>query len=81
MPLLYPTSRISVKSVETMYPIQRLKEEGYTVHVAAPKKKVIQTVVHDFEPHMDTYTAGRAWPDNPAILREFPRLLNPVPAR
>jgi protease I len=176
----------AAEALETMYPIQRLKEEGHTVHVAAPKKKVIQTVVHDFEPHMDTYTeklgyrvpvdlafsevnpaeydglyipggrapewirnepgaveivrhffetrkpvgtlchgplvliaagvvngrclaaywalkpdveaaggtfvdheavvdghlvTGRAWPDNPAILREFLRLLNPVPAR
>lgn len=174
------------EALETMYPIQRLREEGHTVHVAAPKKKVIQTVVHDFEPHMDTYTeklgyrvpvdlafsevnpaeydglfipggrapewirnepgaieivrhffeahkpvgtlchgplvliaagvvsgrrlaaywalkpdveaaggtfvdheavvdghlvTGRAWPDNPAILREFLRLLNPVPVR
>ncbi|MFD3006185.1 DJ-1/PfpI family protein [Thermus tengchongensis] len=46
----------AAEALETMYPLQRLKEEGFTVHVAAPKKKVFQTVVHDFEPHMDTYT-------------------------
>lgn len=46
----------AAEALETMYPLQRLKEEGFVVHVAAPKKKVIQTVVHDFEPHMDTYT-------------------------
>ena len=46
----------AAEALETMYPLQRLKEEGHTVHVAAPKKKTIQTVVHDFEPHMDTYT-------------------------
>lgn len=46
----------AAEALETMYPLQRLKEEGYTVHVAAPKRKVFQTVVHDFEPHMDTYT-------------------------
>lgn len=46
----------AAEALETMYPLQRLKEEGFTVHVAAPKRKPIQTVVHDFEPHMDTYT-------------------------
>lgn len=46
----------AAEALETMYPLQRLQEEGHTVHVAAPTKKVIQTVVHDFEPHMDTYT-------------------------
>lgn len=44
------------ESLEVMYPYQRLKEEGYEVHIAAPKKKVIQTVVHDFVPGFDTYT-------------------------
>lgn len=44
------------EALETLYPIQRLKEEGFEVHVAAPRKKVLQTVVHDFEPHMETYT-------------------------
>lgn len=44
------------EALETMYPIQRLREEGFEVHVAAPRKKVLQTVVHDFEPHMETYT-------------------------
>jgi protease I len=41
---------------EVMYPLHRLREEGYTVHIAAPTKKVIQTVVHDFEPGFDTFT-------------------------
>ncbi len=46
----------AAESLETLYPLQRLREEGFVVHVAAPRKKVFQTVVHDFEPHMDTYT-------------------------
>ncbi len=41
---------------EVMYASQRLTESGYDVHVAAPSKKTIQTVVHDFEPGWDTYT-------------------------
>lgn len=44
------------ESLEVMYPYQRLKEEGYEVHIAAPSKKAIQTVVHDFVPGFDTYT-------------------------
>ncbi|MGB9772640.1 MAG: DJ-1/PfpI family protein [Bacteroidota bacterium] len=46
----------AAESLEVMYPYQRLKEEGYEVHIAAPKKKVLQCVVHDFEPGFDTYT-------------------------
>ncbi|SMD31287.1 DJ-1/PfpI family protein [Picrophilus oshimae] len=44
------------ESLEVMYPYQRLKEEGYEVHIAAPEKKKIQLVVHDFEDGFDTYT-------------------------
>lgn len=44
------------EALEVMYPYQRLREEGYVVHIAAPTKKTIQTVVHDFEPGFDTYT-------------------------
>jgi protease I len=39
-----------------MYPYQRLREEGYEVHIAAPTKKKLHFVVHDFEPGYDTYT-------------------------
>ena len=39
-----------------MYPYQRRQEEGYEVDIAAPSKKMIQTVVHDFVPGFDTYT-------------------------
>ena len=44
------------ESLEVMYPYQRLKEEGYDVDIAAPRKKAIQTVVHDFVEGFDTYT-------------------------
>ncbi|MFQ6056956.1 MAG: DJ-1/PfpI family protein [Methanosarcinales archaeon] len=44
------------EALEVMYPYQRLKEEGFEVKIAAPSKKVIQSVVHDFEPGFDTYT-------------------------
>jgi protease I len=46
-----------------MYPYQRLQEEGYDVKIAAPSKKKLHFVVHDFEPGYDTYTEkpGYSW--------------------
>src|SRR6266478_9861527 len=51
------------ESLEVMYPYQRLKEEGYDVKIAAPTKKKLHFVVHDFEPGFDTYTEkpGYSW--------------------
>ncbi|HDM23670.1 peptidase [archaeon] len=46
----------AVEAQELFYPYWRLKEEGIEVHVAVPNKKVIHTVVHDFEPGIETYT-------------------------
>jgi protease I len=51
------------ESLEVMYPYQRLIEEGYEVHIAAPSKKKLQFVVHDFVDGFDTYTEkpGYTW--------------------
>jgi protease I len=53
----------AAESLEVMYPYQRLKEEGYDVQIAAPTKKKLRFVVHDFEPGYDTYTEkpGYSW--------------------
>jgi protease I len=53
----------AAESLELMYPYQRLQEEGYEVHIAAPSKKKLHFVVHDFEPGYDTYTEkpGYSW--------------------
>lgn len=53
----------AAESLEVLYPYQRLKEEGYEVHIAAPSKKKLHFVVHDFEPGYDTYTEkpGYTW--------------------
>lgn len=53
----------AAESLEVMYPYQRLQEEGYEVHIAAPHKKKLHFVVHDFEPGYDTYTEkpGYSW--------------------
>lgn len=53
----------AAESLEVMYPYQRLQEEGYDVKIAAPSKKKLHFVVHDFEPGFDTYTEkpGYSW--------------------
>lgn len=53
----------AAESLEVMYPYQRLLEEGYDVKIAAPSKKKLRFVVHDFEPGFDTYTEkpGYSW--------------------
>jgi protease I len=53
----------AAESLEVMYPYQRLREEGYHVLIAAPSKKKLHFVVHDFEPGYDTYTEkpGYSW--------------------
>lgn len=53
----------AAESLEVMYPYQRLLEEGYEVDIAAPSKKKLQFVVHDFVAGHDTYTEkpGYTW--------------------
>jgi protease I len=59
----------AAESLEVLYPYQRLLEEGYEVHVAAPSKKKLQFVVHDFVDGYDTYTEkpGYTWPADVAF--------------
>jgi protease I len=53
----------AAESLEVLYPYQRLLEEGYEVVLAAPQKKKLQFVVHDFVEGFDTYTEkpGYTW--------------------
>jgi protease I len=43
------------ESYETWYAVHRFQEEGYATHVAAPSKRRLHLVIHDFEPGWDTY--------------------------
>lgn len=43
------------ESYETLYATHRLREEGYIPVVAAPSKRSLHLVIHDFEPGWDTY--------------------------
>lgn len=50
----------AVETMEVYYPYYRCLEEGYETTLAAPTKKVLQTVVHDFE-DWETYTEKRGY--------------------
>jgi protease I len=63
MPKVLVLTGDAAESLEVMYPYQRLLEEGYEVDMAAPSKKKLQFVVHDFVDEFDTYTEklGYTW--------------------
>jgi deglycase len=63
MPKVLVLTGDAAESLEVMYPYQRLLEEGYEVDIAAPSKKKLQFVVHDFVEGHDTYTEkpGYTW--------------------
>lgn len=69
MPKVLILTGDAAESLEVFYPYQRLLEEGYEVHVAAPAKKKLQFVVHDFVEGFDTYTEkpGYTWPADVAF--------------
>ncbi|MDH6110645.1 protease I [Kitasatospora sp. MAP12-15] len=64
----------AAESLEVLYPYQRLREEGYQVDIAAPARKKLQFVVHDFEDGFDTYTEkpGYTWPADLAFAEVDP---------
>ena len=45
----------AAEELEAYYVLFRLREAGYAVDVAAPSRKTLQLVVHDFEPGNDAY--------------------------
>jgi protease I len=55
MPRVLLIAGDATESLDTWYPYHRLREEGIEVHIGAPAKKVLNSVIHDFEPGWDTY--------------------------
>jgi protease I len=43
------------ESYEALYAVHRFREEGWTPIVAAPSRRRLHLVMHDFEPGWDTY--------------------------
>ena len=46
------------EDLEVYYAVHRLREDGIEPVVAAPSKKRLQLVVHDFEPGLDSSSAS-----------------------
>src|SRR2546425_1932687 len=55
MPRVLLVAGDATESLDTWYPYHRLREEGIEVQIGAPEKKLLKSVVHDFEPGWDTY--------------------------
>jgi protease I len=49
------------ESYETLYAVHRLQEEGIQPVVAAPSKRRLHLVMHDFEPGWDTYVERQGY--------------------
>ena len=56
MPRVLIVAGDAVEAHEVFYPYWRLREQGIEVHVAAPSRRPIRTVIHDREEGWDTYT-------------------------
>lgn len=69
MPKILIVAGDAAEDLEVLYPYQRLLEEGYEVRIAAPSRKKLRFVVHDFEDGFDTYveSAGHSWPSDLAL--------------
>ena len=54
----------AAEDLDVMYPLYRLREIGWEVDVAAPTRRDVQLVVHDFEAGFDAYSEkpGRRLP-------------------
>src|SRR5947199_10078410 len=51
----------ATESLDTWYPYHRLRGEGIEAHIGAPAKKVLNSVIHEFEPGWDTYVEKRGY--------------------
>jgi len=49
------------ESYETLYAKHRFEEAGYRAVIAAPSKKRLNLVIHDFEPGWDTYIERKGY--------------------
>jgi protease I len=49
------------ESYETLYAKHRFEEAGWGVKICAPSKKLLNLVMHDFEPGWDTYVERKGY--------------------
>jgi putative intracellular protease/amidase len=73
------------ESYETWFAVHRFQEAGYVAHVAAPSKRRLHLVMHDFEPGWDTYKESPGYAiesdvtfDDVRVARDSPRVRRPA---
>src|SRR4051794_4410457 len=49
------------ESYEALYAVHRFQEEGWTPVVAAPSRRRLNLVMHDFKPGWDTYIERKGY--------------------
>jgi len=49
------------ESYEALYAVHRFEEEGWKTVVAAPSRRRLNLVMHDFKPRWDTYIERRGY--------------------
>ncbi|MDE3179633.1 MAG: DJ-1/PfpI family protein, partial [Acidobacteriota bacterium] len=49
------------ESYEALYAVHRFREADYTPVVAAPSRRRLHLVMHDFEPGWDTYVERQGY--------------------
>ena len=49
------------ESYETLYAKHRFEEAGWEAKISAPSKKLLNLVMHDFEPGQDTYVERKGY--------------------
>lgn len=49
------------ESYEVLYALHRFQEAGHEAHIAAPSKRSLHLVMHDFMPGWDTYYEGKGY--------------------
>ncbi|BDH15249.1 MULTISPECIES: DJ-1/PfpI family protein [Streptomyces] len=74
MPKILIIAGDATEDLEFFYSYQRMLEEGYETQVAAPTRKKLRFVVHDFVDDFDTYVEreGHSWPSDLALSEVDP---------
>ncbi|MFC9236745.1 DJ-1/PfpI family protein [Streptomyces decoyicus] len=74
MPKILIIAGDATEDLEFFYSYQRMLEEGYETQVAAPSRKKLRFVVHDFVDDFDTYVEreGHSWPSDLALSEVDP---------
>src|SRR3954451_18805373 len=61
MPEVLIITGVGGESYEALYAVHRFQEEGWKTAIAAPSRRRLNLVMHDFKPGGDTYIERRGY--------------------